>query len=91
VGFVGQLDNGDQLDIRYSHGEINSDSLNGEPSKHSITTTGARFSRISTKWRRSFIWGDVQLASDYSDSLLDEYGRQTKKFGLEASINYKLY
>jgi len=90
VGFVGQLENGDQLDIRYSHGEINIDSLNGATSPHSITTTGAKFSHLSAKWRRTFIWGDVQLASDYSDSLLDEYGRQTKKFGLEASVNYKL-
>ena len=91
VGFVGQLDNGDQLYIRYSHGEINIDSLSGAPTRHSITTTGAKFSHFSAKWRRTFIWGDVQLASDFSDSLLDEYGRQTKKFGLEASVNYKLY
>ncbi len=91
VGFVGQLVNGDQLDIRYSRGEINMDSLNGAPSRHSITTTGGEVSRLSAKWRRSFTWGDVQFASYHGDRLLDEYGRQTKKFSIEASVNYKLY
>lgn len=91
VGFVGQLDNGDQLDICYSHGEINSDSLNGSPSKHSITTTGAKFSRLSTKWRRSFPWGQVQLDARYMDTVFDEYGRQSEKFSLSASLNYALF
>lgn len=91
VGFVGQLDNGDQLDIRYSRGEINIDSLSGVPTRHSITKAGAEFSRLSANWRRAFGWGQAQLEVGHTNSLLDEYGRQSEKFSLSASLNYALF
>ena len=91
LGFAGYLDNGDGFEFRYSSGEINIDSIDGPTSKHSITTQGTDFSRLSAKWQRSFVWGDVQVGGEYNDHLFDEYGRQSESFSVNASIEYKLF
>jgi hypothetical protein len=88
VGILGYLDNGDALEARFSHGEINIDSINGSPSLHSITTQGGAFNSLSAKWQRSFVWGKAELQGRYTDSLIDEFGRQDNRLSIGASLTY---
>lgn|GEM_PF-4498117 len=73
-------------EVRYSGGEINIDSIDGSPSKHSITTDGGDLSRFAVKWQRRFSWGYGELGGEYIASLLGQYSRQLDKFNPRASL-----
>lgn len=91
LGFSGYLKNGDGLEFRYSSGDVNIDSIDGPVSKHSITTQGGNFTHFSTRWQRSFAWGEVKVGGEYYDRVIDEYGRQKDKFRMDLSIEYNLF
>ena len=92
VGAVGYLRNGDQLELRYSEGTINRDSVETSvPSKHSVSPEGGEFKSLSGKWRRKFAWGEAQVQGRYTDNLVESYGRQEDKLRLSASIVYRFY
>jgi len=91
LGFVGYLNNGDGFEFRYSKGDINTDSIVGSTSEHSITTQGDSFSRLSAKWQRSFIWGDIHVGVDYNDRLVDEHERQSEEIRVNATLVYRLF
>ena len=90
IGAIGYLSNGDSIQVRYSNGELNVDSLDsGAASKHSITTVGSRFNSLSAKWQRAFDWGELQIEGRYTDRLVDDFGRQQDKLRLAASLNHR--
>ena len=91
IGAIGYLANGDKVEARYSFGDINRDSLDGGPSGHSISTVGAAFNTLSSKWQRAFLWGDLALEGRYTDQMIDEFGRQKDRLRVAASINYYFY
>lgn len=88
VGMLGYLSNGDALEARFSRGEINTDSIDGSPSLHSIATQGGAFNSLSAKWQRSFAWGQAEIQGRYIDSLMDEFGRQHNHFRFGVSLTY---
>jgi len=90
LGVIGYLTSGDSLEARLSVGELNRDSLaSGNPTRHSISTQGSLFKSLSAKWKRLFVWGDLELEGRYTDRLVDEFGRQQDKLRLSATINYQ--
>lgn len=89
IGLLGSLNNGDAVEARYTVGDMNIDSINGLPSNHSISTQGADFSSFAVKWRRDFPWGKVEINSRYTDSLIDEFGRQGNNMSLGASLTHR--
>ncbi len=90
IGLLGHLNNGDAVEARFSAGELNIDSIDGSSSRHSITTQGGEFNSVSAKWRRSFSWGDAEINGRYTDSVVDEFGRQKNQGMVGASITYRL-
>lgn len=88
VGAVGYLNNGDAVEARFSRGEINADSISGSATLHSIATQGGEFSSLAAKWSRSFVWGEAEMQGRYTDSLLDEFGRQDNHFRIGVSFTY---
>ena len=92
VGAVGYLSNGDQIELRYSEGTINRDSVETAfPTMHSVSPEGGEFKSLSGKWQRTFAWGEAQLQGRYTDNLLETYGRQEEEFRLSASVVYRFY
>ena len=90
VGTTGYLRNGDQLELRYSKGDINRDSLNtGSATKHSVTSTGADFTSLMGKWQRPFYWGEIQIQGRYMDKVVEAFGRQEDKLRVSASVTYR--
>ena len=89
VGTIGRLTNGDSLEVRYSHGKINRDSLDRQTSsQHSISPNGGQLRTLSARWRRTLAWGELEFSGRYTDDPVDQFGRQAKKFRVVASANY---
>lgn len=90
LGALGYLSNGDQVELRYSEGDINRDSLNtGSATRHSVTPAGADFTSFTGKWQRSFNWGEVEIHGRYRDKVVDTLGRQEDKLRVSASVTYR--
>ena len=90
IGAIGYLSNGDSIEARYSHGELNVDSLDtGFATRHSIATQGSRFNSLSAKWQRAFDWGELQIEGRYTDRLVDDFGRQQDRLRLAASVSHR--
>ena len=92
VGAAGRLSNGDKVELRYSDGTINRDSLATDvATRHSVTTVGAEFTALSGKWQRPFAWGEVHVEGRYTDKLVETFGRQEDKLRVNASLIYRFY
>jgi hypothetical protein len=88
LGAIGYLGNGDKVEVRYSFGDINLDSLTRRSSLHTINTKGASFNTTKAKWQREYLWGELEIEGRYTDQIIDEFGRQEDKLRVAASINY---
>lgn len=93
LGAVGFLSNGDRVEARFSHGEINRDNLQaGTPVvSHSVNGRGAKLNTLAAKWQRPFDWGELEIEGRYTDQIIDEYGRQEDRLRVAASVNYYFY
>ena len=92
IGALGHLANGDKIEVRYSDGTINRDSLaTAAATLHSVTNVGAEFTSLSGKWQRPFAWGEVQVEGRYRDKLVETFGRQEDKLRVSASLVYRFY
>ena len=91
LGILGLLSNGDALEVRYSFGDINIDSINALPSQHSISTRGGEVNLLTIKFRRSFLWGEAEIRGRYSATGIDEFGRQDGRLSLGATLTHRFY
>ena len=89
LGILGLLSNGDAMEVRYSFGDINMDSINALPSQHSISTRGGEINLLTIKFRRSFLWGEAEIEGRYSAEGIDEFGRQDGKLSLGATLTHR--
>jgi hypothetical protein len=89
LGILGLLSNGDVMEVRYSFGDINMDSINALPSQHSISTRGGEINLLTIKFRRSFLWGEAEIEGCYSTEGIDEFGRQDGKLSLGATLTHR--
>ena len=89
IGTIGRFNNGDSLELRYSHGKINRDSLDQQvSSRHSISPNGGQLRTLSARWRRTLAWGELEFSGRYTDDPVDQYGRQAEKLRVVASATY---
>lgn len=89
IGTIGRFNNGDSLELRYSHGKINRDSHDWQASsQHSISPNGGSLRTLSARWRRTLAWGELEFSARYTDDPVDQYGRQAEKLRVVASATY---
>ena len=89
IGTIGRFNNGNSLEVRYSHGKINRDSLDQQvSSQHSISPNGGQLRTLSARWRRTLAWGELEFSGRYTDDPVDQYGRHAEKLRVVASATY---
>ena len=86
VGVTGYLANGDGLELRYSSGEINIDSMGAVPSRHSLAVNGGELAALSANWQRRYSWGQLEFGGRYASKLPADVASEFDKFSLNASL-----
>ena len=86
VGFTGYLANGDGLELRYSSGEINIDSIGSRQSRHSMAPSGGKINALSANWQRTYSWGQLEFGGRYANKLPADVASEFDKFSLNASL-----